>query len=154
MARFQGLTEFQKDLLQVAQRETPKEVDRILKRAANKGARMAKVKAQTEVKKQTGLYLERFKGGKPFRGENGERVVRVINSAPHAHLIEYGHDQVLNPPKPNGRGVIKGRGIGKKIGEVEGRFVLDDAMKQFEQKREFEKFLSRGIDGMLRRGKL
>ena len=60
----------------------------------------------------------------------------------------------MNPSKPNGRGVIKGRGIGKKIGEVEGRFVLDDAMKQFEQKREFEKFLSRGIDGMLRRGKL
>ena len=84
MAKFQGLTEFQRDLLQIAQRETPKEVDRILKRAANKGARMAKVKAQTEVNKQSGLYLERFKGGKPFEGQNGERVVRVINSAPHA----------------------------------------------------------------------
>ena len=155
MARFEGLTEYQKDLLQVAQKELPKEVDRILKNAARKGARMALQRANAEVGKVNNIYHKKFKAGKVFDGYNGERVVRVINSAPHAHLVEYGHDQVVNPPRTDGkRGVKPGKGIGRKVGEVPGRLTLTEAMKQFEQKREFEKALSRGIDSLLRRGKL
>ena len=155
MARFIGLTEYQKDLLQVAQKELPKEVDRILRNSARKGARMALQRANSEVGKVNGIYHKKFKAGKVFDGYDGERVVRVLNSAPHAHLVEYGHDQVLNPPKDDGRkGVKPGRGIGRKVGEVKGRFTLQEAMQQFEQKREFEKAISRGIDSLLRRGKL
>ena len=155
MARFIGLTEYQKDLLEVAQKQLPKDVDRILRNAARKGARMALQRANSEVGKVNNIYHKRFKAGKPFDGHGGERVIRVLNSAPHAHLIEYGHDQVLNPPKTNGeRGVKPGKGIGRKVGEVPGRFTLQEAMQQFEQKREFEKALSRGIDSLLRKGKL
>ena len=154
MARFQGLTEYQKDLLEVAQKTLPKEVDKMMKRAGNKGKRMALQRANSEVGKVKHIYHGKFKAGKVFTGKNGEKVARVLNTAPHGHLVEYGHDQVMNPPKKEGRGVIAGKGIGKKIGEVKGLMPLSDAMKQFEQKREFEKIISRGIDNMLKRGKL
>ena len=60
--------------------------------------------------------------------------VRVYSNAPHAHLIEEGHEQTVNPGKGegNGHGVIPGKGIGRKVGEVKGFGVFEKAQEEFE----------------------
>lgn len=36
-------------------------------------------------------YHNRFKVSKPFKLNNGDYTVSVVNTSPHAHLLEYGH---------------------------------------------------------------
>ena len=150
-----GLTEFQRDLLEMAQVKAPKEAPKLMRKIGNK-ARLKVVKTARSMNlKKTGNYLKRFKRGKVFKGKNGEWVVRVINSAPHAHLIEYGHRQVLNPPKKNGeRGVEPGRDIGEQIGFVKGQFPMDKGMREFEQSGEVEKVVLDWLDDLLESGNL
>lgn len=75
-------------------------------------------------------------------------MIRVYSASPHAHLLEEGHDQVMNPKNPErgysylgeaaetrgiamGRRVKEGRGIGRKIGRVRAYGVLDNASRKF-----------------------
>lgn len=44
--------------------------------------------------KITGNYEAGIKRGKYYKYENGADSIRVYSSAPHAHLIEYGHEIV------------------------------------------------------------
>lgn len=134
---FEGLSEFQKDLLEVAQEKLPKESFKMMSKAGNKLNTFAKREARGAIDHSsgTGNYYKRFKRGKVFKDAEGKIVVRAINSAPHAHLIEHGYRLV--------------RG-GKEIGFVPGRLILSAAAKNFDNSGEFEKIVSDELDRMLR----
>lgn len=133
---FEGLTDFQKDLLEVAQVKMPREVNKMMAKAGNRLNTVVKKEARSAVDfdSGTGNYYKSFKRGKVFKAEDGTTVVRAINSAPHAHLIEYGHRLV--------------RG-GKEVGFVPGRLIMDAAGKKFDSSGEFEKIISQELDRML-----
>lgn len=134
---FQGLTEFQKDLLEVAQKDMPKEMNKVMKKAANRGATWARREARSKLKTQpTGNYMKGIKSGKAFIDNEGKHVVRILNTAPHGHLIEHGHH-------------IRAYKDGPSLGFVPGKFILDNAAKNLEKSGDFETLLSRGLDDML-----
>ena len=151
--KVEGLTEFQKDLLIMAEVRLPRENYKIMRKIGSKARTIVARKARKLVKKQDNTYHKRWKRSKSFY-KFGEYGVTVYNSAPHAHLIEYGHKQVLNPPKPNGKGVIPGKGIGEEVGFVQGRFVLEQGIKDFDSSGKMEGMLSDWLDDLLRSGKL
>ncbi len=95
---------------------------RKLQRKTRAAARKAGIKP--------GPYTTSIKAGKAWE-RNKNFGARVYSSAPHAHLVEEGHDQVQNPPKPVGRGVIPGKGIGKVIGHIDGKWIFEDARESF-----------------------
>lgn len=124
-----GLTEFQESLLRTS-KNVEKEIPKILRKVGSKGRTVVAKKARQKVKKLTGNYHKKFKRGKVFKGDNGEWVVRVINSAPHAHLIEDGfmHE--------NG-------------GFVRGKHVLKDGMAEFEASGVADEMFSDWLDELL-----
>lgn len=134
-----GLTEYQRGLMEVAQKRYPLESYKIMRQIGSKARTHVARKAKSTVHKVTGNYQKGWKRGKAFKGRNGEIVVRVYNSSPHAHLIEDGH-----------RMITKG---GKEVGFVKGAKVLDKSMREFEEK-EMESMLSDWIDDLLESGKL
>lgn len=132
----EGLTDFQRDLLDVAQKKLPRESMRMMAKAGNKLNTYAKREARSAVDHSdgTGNYYKGFKRGKVFKDATGQIVVRAINGAPHAHLIEYGHRQVRGD---------------REVGFVPGRLVLYSASNKFDRSGEFEKILSDELDRML-----
>lgn len=135
-----GLTDFQKDLLAVAQKKLPKETNKIMRKVGNKARTRVARKARSLVKKKTGTYHKKWKRGKVFKGSRGETVTRVYNSAPHANLIEDGHRLVTKD--------------GREVGYVKGKKVLDKGIKEFDNSGEFENMLGDWVDDMLRSQKL
>lgn len=136
----QGLTEFQKDLLSVAQKNLPKQSKQIMRKIGSKARTHVARKARANIKKDTGNYHKKWKRGKVFIGNDGELVVRVINSSPHAHLIEHGHRMVTHD--------------GEQRGFVPGKKVLEKGMKEFDDSGEFEGMLSGWLDDLLDSGDL
>ena len=67
------------------------------------------------------------------------------------HLLEYGHEKVVNPGKGrgNGRGVIPGRGIGRNVGFQPGYKVMEKGAREFEEKREDVNEISKALDKLL-----
>lgn len=133
---FEGLTEFQEDLLEVAQKTLPREVNKMMGKAGTRLNTVVKREARSAVDHTsgTGNYYRGFKRGKVFKDAEGKTVVRAINSAPHAHLIEYGHRLV--------------RG-GKDVGFVPGRLIMSAGAKNFDSSGDFEKIISKELDRML-----
>lgn len=137
--KFEGLTEFQKDLLEVAQKEMPKEMKKVMKKVGNRGAtwarREAKAKVGTQGKDYS--YHKKFKSGKPFIDDEGKFVVRILNTSYHGHLIEEGHRMVTKD--------------GREVGFVPGYHIIENAAKNLEKSGDFETLLSRGVDEMLKK---
>lgn len=100
-----------------------------LRKEVKKLQRLTKANARI-VGKITGKYLTSIKTGKVYTKDD-LMAIRVYTYSPHAHLLEDGHDQVVNPPKRNGQGVIPGRGIGRTVGHVPGRWVFSKAYNGF-----------------------
>lgn len=149
------LTEFEKEILGIANNDMPKETKKFLRKQGNKLKKKTLNKAKAEVKvgerKDATKYHKSIKRGKVYKYDgNGGLSVRVYSNAPHAHLLEYGHRQVVNPPKPKGRGVIPGKGIGKEVGFVEGCYVFEKTAKEFEL--EHYNDTERFIDDVLDKG--
>ena len=138
--QIQGLSEFQRDLLEVSQRRLPREIPKIMRKVGSKARTHVAKKARSTVKKRTGNYHKKWKRGKVFKGHNGETVVRVINSSPHAHLIEDGHRMVTKD--------------GNEVGFVPGKKVLEKGMREFDNSGISEEMISDWLDGLLRSGRL
>lgn len=136
----EGLTEFQQDLLEVAQKKLPKESLKVMRKIGSKARTKVARKARSTVHKKTGNYQKGFKRGKAFKDSEGKYVVRVINSQPHAHLIEYGHQQVAKD--------------GRNVGFVPGKKVLADGMADFDSSGIYEKELLNWLDELLESGDL
>ncbi len=112
----------------------------MMKKEVRKLQRDARARARTQgIKKKTGNYQKSIKQGKVWRKDDDTLSARIYSDAPHAHLLEEGHDMVVNPGKGrgNGHGVIPGKGIGRKVGHIEATWVFDSALKalvpQFEE---------------------
>lgn len=132
---FEGLDEFQKDLLALAQEKLPRESFKIMRKIGNRATTHVRRVARSKVTSKTGNYYKGFKRGKVFKDADGKIVTRVINSSPHAHLIEDGHRIVTHD--------------GREVGFVPGKNVLADGIRQFDAKRDAEKMLEKWLDEML-----
>lgn len=136
-----GLTDFQRDLFDVATREVPNEAPKLMRKIGSKARTKVAKKGRSLVKKKSGTYHKKWKRGKVFVGYQGELVVRVINSAPHAHLIEDGHRMVDHE--------------GNETGDfVPGKKVLDKGIREFESSGDVEKETVKWLDELLRKKKL
>jgi len=165
--RIDGLTDFQNDLLNV-EKNAEKVFKKAMQTSGNKLTRLVRRKGKALVTKRDNVYHKSFKRGKVFIDPDGDITVRALNTAPHAHLLEYGHRNVVNPPKEGesyvsnlGNGgfktlkrVIEGKGIGKEVGFTRGRKVMEKGAKEFEQKREDVQEISKALDKLLSDNKL
>ena len=145
------LDEFTDRLIQ-SSKEASKAQRKFLQQQGNKLKRKTKAQARlVGIQQHTGNYMKGIKRGKVWKERNGAQAVRVYSNAPHAHLIEDGHDQTVNPGKGkgNGHGVRPGKGIGRKVGEVEGREVFLKAYEAFAP--EYERASEEEVDEMIRK---
>jgi hypothetical protein len=138
--KVKGLTKFQKDLIQIAEVDLPKESKQIMRKIGSKARTQVARKARREVKKKTGNYHKKWKRGKVFKGREGDLVVRVFNSSPHGHLIEDGHRLVTHD--------------GEEIGFVPGKKVLDKGIREFDSSGKKEEMLVDWLDDLLKGRKL
>jgi bacteriophage protein of unknown function (DUF646) len=129
----EGLNEFTKEMLDICSKEYPKQVKKMLQKSGNKLRRKILQKAKSKVKKKTGKYFKRFKRGKVYKFAGNEDAVRVYNSAPHAHLIEYGHRMVTKKTR-------------KEVGFVKGYHILDGMREEFDE--EFRKDIGEMLDNL------
>ena len=133
-----GLTEFQRDLMRTS-RKLPKKMPMIMRKIGSKARTHVAKKSRQLIKKDTGLYHKKWKRGKVFTN-NGEIVVRIYNSSPHAHLLEEGHRQVTKD--------------GREIGFVQGRYPLKKAIREFEASGAVDDMFTEWLDKMLEENKL
>ena len=102
--------------LQSAVNEYPRQEKKFLRKEGSKLLRKTKKNAK-RVKKRTGKYHSSIKRGKVY-SYHGAQAVRVYSAAPHAHLIEDGHRQVL----PNGQ----------ELGFIPGMHIFEESWREFE----------------------
>lgn len=133
-----GLNEFRKKMLKTIQDRLPKETEKFLRKAGSRGRTVIAKRAKAIVKTKTGNYRKAWKRGKPYkRGGTDSYEIQIRNSAPHAHLIEYGH-----------RIVAKG---GRETGlYVPGKRVLEKGSREFES--EYFNMVEKFIDDVLDKG--
>lgn len=112
------LDEFTKRMLDLAERKMPRETRKFLMAAGNKLRKETRATAQKSVKHRTRTYLKRIKRGRVYKYQGDTLAVRVFSSAPHAHLIEYGHRMVTKS--------------GDEVGFVRGEFVFERSYRRFQ----------------------
>lgn len=128
-----SFNKLQKDLIDLANSLTNgKESKEFLKKAGNKLKNKTLSVAKSRVKEHTGNYIKSIKRGKVYEFE-GDLAVRTYSTAPHAHLIEYGH-------------IIKSKD-GKEHGFKRGYGIFKTAEKDFEE--EFYDDSEKFIDDIL-----
>ena len=77
----------------------PSETKKFMKKKARELRNQAKKKARSTVNKESGDYLKGFAAGKKvYEWSDAEYNIRVYNRAPHAHLIELGHEMIGHEP--------------------------------------------------------
>ena len=128
-------TEFERNLLRIANETMPKESKKFLRNEGNKLKKKTLSKAKQKVKKNTGYYFKSIKRGKVYKF-NGDLSVRTFSSAPHAHLIEYGH-RIVNKD-------------GQEKGFKKGEHIFEDAKKEFQD--EYFSDAQKFIDEVLEKG--
>lgn len=116
-------------LLRAAERTDPKQIRKFMKKEATKLKNKTKAKAKKTVKKSKKdkkvHYITSIKAGKVYKYKGDEMAIRVYSSAPHAHLIEYGHEQLTKDKKPTGK-FVKGKRIFESTRkEFQNQFIDD-----------------------------
>lgn len=134
---FKELTQLESNLLKLANSQMPKESKKFLKKEGKNLLQETQTEAIfSGVKHKTHKYYDSIKQGKVYKyKDNNTLANRVYSSAPHAHLIEEGHVLVRN---------------GKEVGFVKGKFVFENARKQFES--QYYNSCQKFIDDMLEKG--
>lgn len=124
-----SLDKLSKDLLKMANTiNNGKDAKEFLKKSGNKLKNKTLNVAKSRVKESTGNYIKSIKRGKVYDFK-GALAVRAYSTAPHAHLIEYGH--------------IKKDRTGREHGFQRGYNVFETAQKEFEEEfyQDTEKFI-------------
>lgn len=124
-----SLDKLSKDLLKMANTiNNGKDAKEFLKKSGNKLKNKTLNVAKSRVKESTGNYIRSIKKGKVYEFQ-GALAVRTYSTAPHAHLIEYGH--------------IKKDRTGREHGFQRGYHVFGTAQKEFEEEfyQDTEKFI-------------
>ncbi len=117
----------------------PKDVKKLLKKHGKKVEKNVVNKVKLGVKNSVddGYQLEKsIKTGKPYKyDKNGADSVRVYSSAPHGHLIEYGHR-------------IVGKD-GSEHGFAPGLHMFEDSIKEYQD--DWESALGDFVDKIFER---
>ena len=124
-----SLDKLSKELLNLANGiKDGKETKKFLKKEGIKLKNKTISTAKNRVKKKTGNYIKGIKSGKVYEYQ-GAYACRTYSTAPHAHLIEYGH--------------IKKDRTGREHGFQRGYKVFGTAQKEFEEEfyQDTEKFI-------------
>lgn len=132
------LTDFEHDLLSLAQNTMPKESKKFLNKEGTVLRKDTLKYAKSKVKKETGNYFKGIKKGKVYKyNVNGALSIRVYGASPHAHLIEYGHKKINKS--------------GEEVGFVQGKHIFEKSANDFENKfyEDTEQFLDNLIEGGL-----
>lgn len=128
------LDDLEKNLLELAKDfENGKSAKEFLRKCGNKLKNETVKVAKSKVKDKTGNYIKSIKRGKVYEFK-GAYSIRAYSGAPHAHLIEYGH--------------IKKSRDGKERGYEPGRYVFEEASKNFtkEYEKEVKDFIDETVD--------
>lgn len=142
---FRELTDFEKKLTNLAQKQMPKETRKFLRTEGNELKKITKRNARSAIgnkskkgsKKTSGNLLKGIKRGKVYKyAGNGALSVRVYGGKPayHAHLVNNGH--IVHTKE------------GDKF--VQGKHFLEKSMKEFAPKH--EQNVLKFIDEMLDKG--
>lgn len=140
-----GFSEFQKELLEIAQKKLPRESYKIMRKLGSKARTYVARRARSEVNQVTGNYIGKgkkkygWKRSKAFY-KYGEYGVTVYNNAPHAHIVEHGHRMVTKS--------------GEEVGFVKGKKVREKGMDDFEKSGIADEMLEDWLDDLLDGGKL
>ncbi|QNB48206.1 hypothetical protein BR63_19185 [Thermanaerosceptrum fracticalcis] len=123
---FTSLDEFEKKMLRLAKKEYPQEAKKFMRQLARDTIKIAKIKTP---KGPTGNLKRGWKVGKLYIRDNSMSIV-VKNIAPHAHLIEKGHQRgrVFRTREGNWK-TIKWT---KNVAFVPGNEMLAPALKKIE----------------------
>jgi len=116
------LTQFQKELLDLATKKMPKESKQFLRKEGTKLKKLTLKTAKSKVKKKKGNLFKGIKRGKVYTYKgNGALSIRVFGGKPayHAGILNDGHRQVTKS--------------GKEVGFVEGKHFFEDAAREFEE---------------------
>ncbi|MGL5569778.1 HK97 gp10 family phage protein [Cetobacterium sp.] len=128
-----SLNQLSKDLLELANTiNNGKEAKEFLRKSGNKLKNKILNIVKVRVNENTGYYLKSIKRGKVYDFK-GDLAVRAYSTAPHAHLLEYGH--------------VKKDRTGKEHGFQRGHHVFTTAAKDFEE--EFYQDTEKFIDDVL-----
>lgn len=144
--KFDEIGELEKDILELAKDQFPKETKKFVIAEAKKGKEIAKSIAQTELKKKTGRYLKGFKTGKS--GLKDKFSYKFYNDSPHGHLIEDGHFKVARGENKSKGGSRRSGAGGAKNGFVEGKkiFLKAQVQVQSEFAKDVDDFISNLMD--------
>lgn len=145
---FTELDEFNTELVRLAQVQFPKETKAFLRREANKVNRIARKGYKSETNKKTGNLLKDLTHGKPYIYNGDEYQIRAKNTAPHAHLIEYGHRLTKMPVTSSNGGLLHIDVRTEKV--VEGKHIMGKAHNEF--KSTFPNDVEVYIDDLLEKG--
>lgn len=83
--------DYNKDLLYLIEETMPKECKKFMRREGGRLRTKSRQTARAKVNKKTGNYLGSIKSSRAWKNSTGGYGVKAYASAPHAHLIEYGH---------------------------------------------------------------
>lgn len=129
------LTQFNERMIKRMQ-DNPKEIKRFLRTYANTVKKDIKQQYQIKgVKKKTGNLLKGIKAGKVHKYDDYR--IRVYSRAPHAHLIEDGHEIVGHKPLKKGTDKF-----------TRAYHVLDGALKEGQ----YVKAVNKWVDTVLKKG--
>lgn len=142
------LEEFNSQLVHLGMVQFPKETKTFLRKEATKVNRMARKSYKSETKKHTGNLLSGLTRGKPYIYNGDEYQIRAKNTAPHAHLIEYGH-RLTKMPVTNSAGELLYIDT-RSEKRVEGKHVMGKAYNEF--KPIFPNDVEVYIDDLLEKG--
>ena len=157
---FDELSEAKQDILRSISKAYPKESDKFLKDEAKKLLKVTKKVAKKEVGTSKGKkknwdanksYHKKFKVGKKYKYDTDD-CIRVYNSSPHAHLIEYGHRQIPRGQKRATTREGRKNDTRQATGFVLGKYVFDYAQLDFtpEFKNDCEEFMYQYVDDTIR----
>ena len=85
------------DILNFVEDEMPKECKKFMRREGGKLRTATKKEARSTISKKSGNYLAGVKATKAWKNAKGDYGVKVRadqKTAPHTHLIEFGHRMV------------------------------------------------------------
>ena len=108
------LNEYAEGMIEFGVNEMPNVAKKFMRKEATKLRKKAVDKTKAVVGKKTGNLYKRIKKGKTvYAWGDAQYNIRVYNGAPHAHLIEYGHNMVTHD--------------GKLVGFVPGKHILENS---------------------------
>lgn len=157
------LDEFTRDLVDLAQKQFPKEAKQFIQKQGNEGRKRLRANTRAVTKKRTGNLLRGIQQGKATKYK-GNYQIRIMNTAPHAHLIEYGHSNIKTRagsgsqgkiPKGSPVQMVPGNGSpvfieGTREKWIPGKHPLDKTAG--EMGKEFPRAAEAFVDELLRKG--